>query len=253
MKHKKHNGHFLKWITAIVLAFVFFAGCRKYDSISPETGQNYEELKSKFFNTNSTTDIEIKKLAADIKKQDSIFNFWPDFVRKNGLPKWDKVIYKTSGNSKVTERQNSSVSTNSVNTSANSSSTKSSNEDQGVFFIPLQSQNSQEVKSYITAYKHNDSLYTYRLYNKDSLNAVQAGSAATKNNLLNTQAVFGFFEKSINNVDSVNINAPVTATIKNVNISFDSPSSASSNSTVVTKSNTSRVSCTMAITVYPNV
>jgi antibiotic biosynthesis monooxygenase (ABM) superfamily enzyme len=98
MKQKRHNGHFLKWATAIVLTFAFFAGCRKYDSILPDTGQNYEELKSKFFNTNSTADIEIKKLAADIKKQDSIFRFLPDFVRKNGLPKWDKVIYKTSSN-----------------------------------------------------------------------------------------------------------------------------------------------------------
>jgi hypothetical protein len=127
-------------------------------------------------------------------------------------------------NSKVAGRQNSSISTNSITTSTNISASTINNDDQGVFFIPLQSQNSQEIKSYITAYKHNDSLYTYRLYNKDSLNAIQAGSTATKNNLLSTQAVFGYFEKSINNVDSVNINAPVNATIKNVNISFDSPS-----------------------------
>ena len=87
----------------------------------------------------------------------------------------------------------------------NNSSSTSSNDDQGIFLIPLQSQNSNEVKSYITAYKHNDSLYTYRLYNKDSLNAIQAGSDVTKNNLLNTQSVFGYFEKSNNNIDSLNI------------------------------------------------
>lgn len=249
MKQKRHNGQFQKWTTAIVLVFAFFAGCRKYDNITTGPKQDYEELKTKFFNTNSTADSEIRKLAADIKKQDSIFKFLPDFVRKNGLPKWDKVIYKTSSNSKVSGGQNSSVFTNSITASANSSSSTSNNDDQGVFFIPLQSQNSQEIKSYITAYKHNDSLYTYRLYNKDSLNAVQAGSTDTKNNLLNTQAVFGFFEKSINNVDSVNINAPVIATIKSVNISFDSPSSASSNNTVVTNSIASSSSCSMSISV----
>ena len=249
MKQKKHYGYILKLTIASVLAFVFIVGCSKYESTSTDSTQNYEELKSKFFNTNSTTDIEIKKLAADIKKQDSIFKFLPDFVRKNGLPKWDKVIYKTSSNSKVTESQNSLVSTNSIKTIANSSSYTSNNNNQGVFFIPLQSQNSQEIKSYIIAYKHNDSLYTYRLYNKDSLNAIQAGSAATKNNLLNTQAVFGFFEKSINNVDSVNIKTPVNATIKNVQINFDSPSSASSINSVVRNSMATSSSCTISITV----
>jgi hypothetical protein len=249
MKQKKHYGYILKLTIASVLAFVFIVGCRKYESTSPDSTQNYEELKSKFFNTISTTDIEIKKLAADIQKQDSIIKFLPDFVRKNGLPKWDKVIYKTSSNSKVTESQNSLVSTNSIKTIANSSSYTSNNNNQGVFFIPLQSQNSQEIKSYIIAYKHNDSLYTYRLYNKDSLNAIQAGSAATKNNLLNTQAVFGFFEKSINNVDSVNIKTPVNATIKNVQINFDSPSSASSINSVVRNSMATTSSCAISITV----
>ncbi len=249
MKRKKHNGQILKWTTAIFLAFLFFVGCRKYDSIMPDTNQNYEELKTKFFNINSTTDKEIKKLAADIRKQDSIFKFLPDFVRKNGLPKWDKVIYKTSNHSNVAGRQSSTIRTNSVTSSANISSNTNSSEDQGVFFIPLQSQNSQEVKSYITAYKHNDSLYTYRLYNKDSLNTIQAGSNSTKNNLLNTQAVFGYFEKSINNVDSVNINSPLSATIKNVNISFDTPPSSSSTSGIVTNSMASSSGCTMSITV----
>jgi Metallopeptidase toxin 3 len=244
MKQKKLNGHIFKWTVVILTTVLFFSGCRKFDSITPDKPQNYQELKEKFFNTNSTNDIEIKKLASDIKKQDSIFKFLPDFVRKNGLPKWDKVIYKTGNHSKIGGQSNQPISSNAVASTASSSN---NNEDQGVFLIPLQSQNSSLVQSYITAYKHNDSLYTYRLYNKDSLNNVQAGSNTTKNNLLNTQAVFGYFEKSINNVDSININSPIDATIKNVNINFNTTGSSNiSNNNLVTSSASSG-GCDMTI------
>ena len=84
----------------------------------------------------------------------------------------------------------------------------------------MQSTSDNSVNSYITVYKHNDSLYTYRLYNKDSLNSLHPITNESKNQLMNTQAVFGFFEKSINNVDSINVNSPVNATIKNVGINF---------------------------------
>ncbi|TAE17994.1 MAG: hypothetical protein EAY72_00890, partial [Bacteroidetes bacterium] len=247
VSNKTLKTQIIKWTTAFILAFLLFAGCRKQDNILPEVTQNYEELKSQFFDTNSASDVEIKKLAADIKKQDSIFKFLPDFVRKNGLPKWDKVIYKTKNSSKLNGRTNASFSPNSLNTAANRSvSTNNNYDNQGLFFIPLQSTNSQAVKSYITAYKHNDSLYTYRIYNKDSLNAIQPSSNEEKNKLLNTQAVFGYFEKSINNVDSVNIISPVNATLKNVNISFDTnPSSSNSNS--ITNSFGSTSGCTISI------
>jgi hypothetical protein len=244
MKQKKLNGHIFKWTVVILTTFLLFSGCRKFDSITPDKPQNYQELKEKFFNTNSTNDIEIKKLASDIKRQDSIFKFLPDFVRKNGLPKWDKVIYKTSNHSSIGGQSNQTIQSNAVTSTSSSSN---NNEDQGVFLIPLQSQNSSLVQSYITAYKHNDSLYTYRLYNKDSLNNVQAGSSTTKNNLLNTQAVFGYFEKSINNVDSININVPLDATIKNVNINFNTTGSSNiSNNNVVTSSASSG-GCDMTI------
>ncbi|MFN3794094.1 MAG: hypothetical protein ACK4RX_05465 [Chitinophagaceae bacterium] len=249
MKRKKQNEHILKWTVTFILVFLLFAGCRKYDILSPDTSQNYEELKSKFFNTTSTSDSEIKKLAENVKKQDSIFKFLPDFVRKNGLPKWDKVVYKTSSKSNLAKRQNSSTSTNSATSTTNTSSSSYDGE-QGVFLIPLQSQNSQEIKSYITAYKHNDSLYTYRLYNKDSLNSIQPGSITTKNNLLNAQAVFGYFEKSINNVDSVNITSPLNATIKNVTIDFLTEPSLYSTARTEMMSSNSSSGCIMSIYIH---
>lgn len=237
MTNKNQIKHLIKKTFTLLLLLLTFYGCRKSDSILTDTPQNYEQLKSKFFNTSSVNDNEIKNLAEDIKKQDSIFNFLPDFVKKNGIPKWDKVIYKTSTGKNVNTRQ-SLVTTNSTSSQSSVVTNTNNGNSQGIFFIPLQSQNSKEIKSYITAYKHNDSVYTYRLYNKDSLNAVQTGSSITSNNLLTTQAVFGVFEKSINNIDSVNIKSPRNGTIRNAKINFNPSTEPNSINKSNTNSNT---------------
>lgn len=250
MKQKQQNEHILKWTATFILVFLLFAGCRKNGSVFSDTNLNYEELKSKFFNTTSTSDSEIKKLADDIKKQDSIFKFLPDFVRKNGLPKWDKVVYKTSSKSNLAKRQNSSISTNSVSSITNSSSSSYNDDGQGVFLIPLQSQNSQEIKSYITAIKHNDSVYSYRLYNRDSLSRINPRSGTAKNNLRNIQAVFGFFEKNINGIDSIEIKGPASsAKIKNVQLSFENPKGSNNVNLSADESNSSYL-CLVYIDVF---
>lgn len=219
---KRKTLHSSKWFLAFFTLLALFISCRKNETIGPDNELSKEELQKTFFNTATTNDTEIKKLAENIQKQKSLLKSLPEFARKNGIPKWDKVLYKTKqagGGQQTVKSSSSSVKTNTV--SGNGAS-------QGVFFIPLQDENSKQVKSYITAYKHNDSLYTYRLYNKDSLNAIRPGSNTTKSNLLNTQAVFGYFEKTINNTDSVNVSSPTKATIKNVKINFDNPTNTNS-------------------------
>ena len=229
---------------------LLFIGCRKSDRNFTEQitqpKQSYEELKKQFFNT-STADPEVQKVASDIKKQDSIFKFLPDFVKKNGIPKWDKVLYTVrSGTQEISGKQSAAN-----NTSGSRTSSLNENNSEGVFFIPLQSTTSSEVKAYITAYKHNDSLYTYRLYNRDSLNAVQASTNQIKTNLLNTQAVFGYFEKTINNKDSITIQNPVNGKIKNTSIHFNTNNQqggrASGANTNATASST--MNCVMTIEV----
>jgi hypothetical protein len=195
---------------AVLLLSILFYGCRKLDIKTQTDPQKYEHLKQLFFNTDNTNDIEIKNLAANIEKQDSIFKFLPGFAEKNGIPRWDKVIYSTRGKSNLSKKR--------TPTPATKQSTLEAKENPGIFLIPLQSQNTDEIKAYITAYKHTDSLYSYRLYNKDSMNAIKTESSKSKNNLLTAMAVFGFFEKSINDVDSVVIKAPFNGAIKGVNI-----------------------------------
>lgn len=191
--------------------------------------ENYTSLQERFFNT-TNADPEVQKVAANIQRQNDLFKFLPEFVRKNGIPKWDKTIYKTTAN----------AASRNVNTRSNSDGS------QGVFFIPLQADGSSQIKSYITAYKHNDSLYTYRLYNRDSIDNVQAESSQQKSNLINVQAVFAAFEKSVNGVDSINIEAPVNGKIKNATINFN-PVSQTSNGRNSGANRTS--SCVMSLEV----
>ena len=213
----------LKVIVLLTTIFLAFSGCRKYDTSIVEK-DDYEILQKQFLNTESTNDVEIKKLAKDIKRQDSIFKFLPAFIQKNGIPKWDKVLYRTKNKNGNTGK-NPGLGDGQVSTFTENSSNTAS---QGVFFIPLQSTTSSEIKSYITAYKHNDSLYTYRLYNKDSLGEVHATNAQEKSNLLNTEAVFGYFEKSVNNKDSVTIGNDGNKTvIKNANIAINEKNNSS--------------------------
>lgn len=207
------------FITSMLLSLFF--SCRKSDHALqnlPNTLNDYTLLKQQFFNA-STADPEVQKVAADIRKQDSILKFLPAFVKKNGIPKWDKVFYKTQSGQTVVASSNGR--------GINSSRTNNTNDEnsQGIFLIPLQSTTSSDIQSYITAYKHSDSLYTYRLYNKDSLSAKHPDSIQEKKNLLNTEAVFGYFEKSINAKDSISVTTPNNGNLKNVQLNFVSTDS----------------------------
>lgn len=212
----------LRVIVLLTTIFLGFSGCRKNDLKDINQKVDYATLQKQFFNTESTNDVEIKNLAKDIKRQDSIFKFLPAFIQKNGMPKWDKVLYRTKSGS---AGKNPTLGNGQVSTFTENSNNTAS---QGVFFIPLQSTTSSEIKSYITAYKHNDSLYTYRLYNKDSLSEVHTTNAQEKSNLLNTEAVFGYFEKAVNNKDSVTVGNNANKTIiKNASIAINEKGSTS--------------------------
>jgi hypothetical protein len=210
--------HFDKHATRVSLIvltlLVLISGCRKSDNIFTVQPNDYRELKKQFFNA-STADPEVQKVAADIKKQDSIFKFLPDFVKKNGIPKWDKVLYKVSGMGNATLQ------------SGNRSAARISTEDnsQGMFFIPLQSQSTGKIQSYIAAFKHGDSTYTYKLFNKDSLERDNPGNTAARNATINSLGVLAYFEKTINNqpTSQYKLSQSETVEFKNPAITISEP------------------------------
>ncbi|MGC8749964.1 hypothetical protein [Hydrotalea sp.] len=208
---------------------------------------NYAQLQQQFFNTGTTADIAIKKLAADIRKQDSLFHFLPAFVKKNGIPRWDKVIY--SSNHSNSGKQLSTYGVNAAGNTVKYTQSNKTEGSQGIFFIPLQAQNTNTIQSYLVAYKHNDSLYTYRLYNRDSLNAIHPKTVEAKNNLLNTQAVFGYFEKEINNQKVLEVKTPIEGKIRDVAVVFNGPKQTNTQSTQSSRRTMVGGGCEMSIEV----
>ena len=190
-------------ISLLILLIVVGVSCRKADHEKLiEQTEDYSNLKEKFFDTSNTSD-EIKLLASDLKKQESIFKFLPEFAKKNGIPRWDKVFYKPKA--------------------SNSSSLQAVNsleEEQALYLIPLQSTINNNVKGYITAYKHNNTTYTYRVYNKDSLSEVTSADNQAKTKLLNTQAIIAYFEKQLNNKNEIQVTGSVHGVMKNPTLNF---------------------------------
>ena len=96
--------------------------------------------------------------------------------------------------------------------------TDGTSDSRAFFLIPLNSIEGVDIKSYIAASKINDSSYDYRLYNKDSLSNIRPINDSSKQQLMNNLAVFGAFEKSVNNSDSVVIGGNNPGKFRNVTL-----------------------------------
>jgi hypothetical protein len=96
-----------------------FLSCRKADlNVLPEVNYTSEE----FFKLPATVDPEVAKMAQHLKKQDSVLKFLPSFIKKNGIPVWEKIIFEV-GSQDVAKRSSARL--------AGSETTK------GYFLFPL--------------------------------------------------------------------------------------------------------------------
>ncbi len=166
---------------------------------------------AQFFTLPAGTDKEVAKVASDMQKQENFISYLPTFIKENGIPRWDKVFYKVGKKNISGIKQE---------TASAARETMDDSGTQGLFFIPLQSTNENEIKGYVTCYKHNDSSYTYKLFNKDSLNALRPSSDTAKTKWLNAMSVFGFFEKNINGRDSILVEGSGRGYLKNAQLAI---------------------------------
>lgn len=190
-------------LKSTLLLLLLFTNCRK-DNLSEDVNLNKTQIIEDFFKLPATADNEIKALVINLKKQDSIFNFLPKFVAKNGIPVWDKVKYDVSDNN------NEIIYYSTKNEDSNS---------KGIFLVPFVDEKTNQVKSYLVAKKYGVDKYAYQLYNKEELKKTKV-SKDLERNLIQTQAVFGFFEKTINNKNEIELTNPKKTKIKDIDIKF---------------------------------
>jgi hypothetical protein len=201
----------LSFLLVAVLAF-YFSSYRK-DSLDYSTFSTTPELevqspidresKGKFFQSTSHLQPEFQLLIENLKKQDSLKNFITQaWVQKNGLPVWDKTFSNLPDNS-------------------HSSFDGGTGDDFYIYFTPLKSAQSNKIQSYIVSYQK-DTLQYHRLYNFEELLKITNPAKKIREEVVGVLSAFGYFEKIINNKNSLAIGEPFNITFENATMKWGS-------------------------------
>jgi|GEM_PF-2522898 hypothetical protein len=222
------------------IALLLFLACQKTgihnDDLNPQAAA------AKFYDKSEQLNPILTGLVKSFQNQSEFNSHLPEFIKKNGIPVWNKTIYKIGGSN---TRVSSTSRTNAVGSKNNGGGTADSSK--GFFLVPLQSISTGNIQSYIAVSKHDDINYTYRLYNKDSLDRLHPKSDSARVGLRTLEAIFGVFEKSINNKDSI---AAQGGFIKNASIDFDGNQQLNSLKPNQVRVNTDFCLITVTMTVY---
>jgi hypothetical protein len=193
-----------------VAGFAFyFTACRK-DALDYSTFTTTPDvvapnpidrvLKDKFFQTPTNLHPEFQLLIENLKKQDSLKNFITQaWIQKNGLPVWDKTFSNFDDGSQT--------------------SFGSAGRDFNLYFTPLKSGQSDKIQSYIVSYQ-NDTAQYHRLYNYDELVKIDIAKKDIREEVTGILSVFSYFERTINNKNSITIGQPFNVSFDNTVMSF---------------------------------
>ena len=190
-------------ISAFILALFFlssiFQGCRK---MSNSLDKEFDaQITKDFFEVPVSSNPEVAKVADNWSKQKGFIEQLDVFIKKNGMPVWDKSMVKLFNNAQV------------------ESGIESTPASSGVIMIPLKDPLTSDIKSYVVCNKHADSVYTYRLYNKEDLVNINSNGLDSLKNATNvTLSLFSYFEKEVNGKASTSFGGNANLTIKNVSM-----------------------------------
>lgn len=203
---------FPKLLTIVSLAFsiVFFYSCRKIDKESTQINIP-DRLEQDFFKVPNNISQQLQDVVDDIKRQNDHHHFLNEFIRKNGLPVWNKVVANVP-----------IVASNQLNNQTGIGGRLNDTSGIEIFLIPLRAADSS-VKTYIACVKDSGK-YKYDVYRRNTLTYLDTVSTPVKKFRRTMLSVFGYFEKSINNKDSIFVAGQYQNGIKEVSISFSSAS-----------------------------
>jgi len=185
----------LSLITGLIV-IALTPSCRKIQDVQEHP---QDDLTKNFFNIPEGVSDALRSVIADIKKQDDKYHFVIQLTNKYGLPAWNKSISNTSVRN-----------TNARNATGDSLQ---------LFLIPFRAKNSS-VNAYLACARNGDE-FTYRFYKKEYLSCLYAANDTIKQLREGLLSVFGFFEKRINNKDSVYIGGVYKKKVEGVSISFN--------------------------------
>src|ERR1043165_9737820 len=103
----------------IFLNGIIIISCRKLDK--PVNDESLKQIEEKFLTLPANSSPELQRIVNKLKEQNDKSHFIAEFVKKNGYPVWQKVLWNNSSSQSRSESQRSST-----------------NNDTLLFFIPLQ-------------------------------------------------------------------------------------------------------------------
>jgi len=130
----------------LVLALLFFAACKKMDSMATNEQQNVSSTTEKFFNQHRTSDPREQALINYLQRINKKTPFLEQTAKQIGFPRWDKILRYKKKN----------ISTTSFGASAHSDSSE-------IFYIPFvrDTQNFVNASMIITA-NSTDTSFEYK-------------------------------------------------------------------------------------------
>ncbi len=172
----------------IIVILTTLSSCKKTADVVIETPKiNNEKVIEQFLTIPENSSSLVKEITADLRKREFEKPFIVDFVQRNGFPVWNKII-GTPMQSANNELQANSI---------------TSNQKNGIAFIPLVDTTTKEVKSFMFCTKIKDSVFGYNTYNKSTiLNDENIFPLKKQLNSL-TLSVIAFFENQINGKTSI--------------------------------------------------
>ena len=193
MKPKIHfSPSLLLFVIAILILFSPISSCKKIKDV--EFKPQHDDLVQKFFAVPEGTSDALKAVIVDIKKQEDKNHFVLNLVPKYGMPAWNKSVSNTSVR--------------------NANARSATGDSLQLFLIPFRAADSS-VSSYLMCARNGDD-FTYRYYKKNTTAQLYAANDTIKRLREGLLSVFSFFEKRINNRDSISIAGVYNETIKDV-------------------------------------
>lgn len=183
-----------------MIVFTLTPSCRKTHDVQERPN---DDLVQKFFQIPDDANKALSSVIADIKKQDDKYHFVSQLISKYGLPVWNKSITNPSDK----------------NTAGVVNGRGTGSDGPQLYLIPFQASDGS-VSSYLFCAKSGEE-FTYRYYKKDKLSILYAANDTIKGLREGLLSVFGFFEKKVNNKDSLKIAGIYNKQIKKVTIAIN--------------------------------
>lgn len=189
----------MKYLISSLFLFALFA-CQK--DISSPGNTNDHEKRMRFFSGANSKDLSAKLYAIikDIRVQDSLHNFIPTLVDKIGFPVWEKVATNEGSATLLL----------------------GGDEDSAIFMIPFKAANG-DIVAYLSCIETSGNIL-YSLHTRDViLSRINHADSAKRFDMAGFALVLAYFEKAVNNRDSLLLAGCKLPRYRNASLHFTKP------------------------------